>query len=250
MIHDDPNTIRDQNAAYTMWRGIVERYSTKELTYEYDRLPALSGLASRFASLFNDRYLAGLWEGDLPLALCWQAISRHSDSIVGPYAIPSWSCVPYFQVTYGRNLEKVTWDALAQECSIEAVSDSYGRVCEGSLLIQGRVLNVTLEARESSSWCKVWAANSLGNYVVAEHFKFDDGNFADDSADYVCLLLGYRLSSTDERLWHAVVMVLERLDDFDAFKRVGLIMDHLDIDESATPKSIWESAETDWISIM
>lgn len=249
MIHDVPNMIQNPNFAYNMWRGIFERYSTKELTYEEDRLPALSGLASRFANLFNDHYLAGLWKCDLPLALCWQSMSRHAGSIVGPYAIPSWSWVPYFQVTYGRNLDEVTWEALAQQSEVDVVSDTYGRVCGGSLLIQGRVLDVTVEARQQSPWCKIWAASHLGNRPVTEHFKLDDGASANESADHICLLLGYRLSSTDESLWHAVVMVLEWIDDYGAFKRVGLIMDHLDIDESATPKAIWEAAETDWVTI-
>ncbi|CZR55443.1 uncharacterized protein PAC_05331 [Phialocephala subalpina] len=208
MIHDNPDLIQDRNFAYSMWRGIVEQYSTKELTYEKDRLPALSGLASRFGKLFNDRYLAGLWESDIPIALCWQAMSKHTGLNAGPHIAPSWSWVPYSQVTYGRNLETVTWEAFAQQCFPEPVSDPYGQVYGGTLLIQGRVLSVTLEAREQSPWP----------------------------------------SSTDESLWHAVVMVLER-QSYDTFKRVGLVIDHLDIDQSATPKDIWEGAETDWITI-
>ncbi|KAF8962342.1 heterokaryon incompatibility protein-domain-containing protein, partial [Flammula alnicola] len=59
--------LNDKKALHGLWRTIVEDVSLLDLTYESDRLPALSGLAYRFAEYFpkNERYLAGLWEGDL-----------------------------------------------------------------------------------------------------------------------------------------------------------------------------------------
>lgn len=51
--------------------SIVVDYSSRELSYESDRLPAISGIAHERQRLRGGRYLAGLWEEDLPQALCW-----------------------------------------------------------------------------------------------------------------------------------------------------------------------------------
>ncbi|OCL04832.1 HET-domain-containing protein, partial [Glonium stellatum] len=81
-----------------LWRTIVEEHSLLDLMYESDRLPSLFGLASIFAKYFpqEDKYLAGVWESDLPRGLLWAAEdSRHA---IGPmrqlsksFGVPSWS---------------------------------------------------------------------------------------------------------------------------------------------------------------
>lgn len=60
-----PRTGRD-------WATIVERFSTRKLTFDEDKLPALSGLAHEY-SIVNrdDDYLAGIWRSGLPFGLLW-----------------------------------------------------------------------------------------------------------------------------------------------------------------------------------
>jgi hypothetical protein len=52
------------------WARIIRRYAPKDITFERDRLPALSSLAAKFQSR-GDTYLAGLWESGLPENLLW-----------------------------------------------------------------------------------------------------------------------------------------------------------------------------------
>ncbi|KAK0620986.1 heterokaryon incompatibility protein-domain-containing protein [Immersiella caudata] len=52
-----------------IWIDLVSEYLQLKLTYEKDRLPALSGLASSFARPELGRYLAGMWEAALPEGL-------------------------------------------------------------------------------------------------------------------------------------------------------------------------------------
>jgi len=72
---------------------MIVRYSALQLTYESDRLPALSGLAKQFAESLHGkvRYLAGLWENDLWRGLGWasHANTRRSKSLT----LPSWSWI-------------------------------------------------------------------------------------------------------------------------------------------------------------
>ncbi|KAG6358673.1 hypothetical protein INS49_012191 [Diaporthe citri] len=44
------------------WRGIVSVFTSNQITYREDILPALSGTAKKFGLLRTGRYVAGLWE--------------------------------------------------------------------------------------------------------------------------------------------------------------------------------------------
>lgn len=56
--------------AHDLWLSFIEEYSRLKLTYETDRLPALSGIATRFNQFFqakgcSDVDLAGILRSDL-----------------------------------------------------------------------------------------------------------------------------------------------------------------------------------------
>ncbi|KAF2679477.1 hypothetical protein K458DRAFT_461004 [Lentithecium fluviatile CBS 122367] len=57
---------------HDLWKNIVRRYSTLELTYSSDRLPALYGIASELGQRLKSPYVFGLWTSDLPRGLLWQ----------------------------------------------------------------------------------------------------------------------------------------------------------------------------------
>ncbi|KAG4439086.1 hypothetical protein IFR05_005428 [Cadophora sp. M221] len=80
---------------FDTWLELVREYCSLKLTKQIDRLTALSGLASRIATSLSREYLAGLWSGDLPRALCWLRESGYQNKHpsfrdVDAYA-PSWS---------------------------------------------------------------------------------------------------------------------------------------------------------------
>lgn len=90
-----------------LWPQIVEKYSSTKLTYESDRLVAISGLARLVASRVPDDYLAGLWKRRILFELCWSKVSKvpwlerpttvrpshHSDVLHAPSW--SWASSPY-----------------------------------------------------------------------------------------------------------------------------------------------------------
>ncbi|KAF2810259.1 HET-domain-containing protein, partial [Mytilinidion resinicola] len=55
------------------WQTMVSEYSKRQLTYRDDRLPALSGIASRFISFDLGGYYAGIWSKNLLCHLSWQS---------------------------------------------------------------------------------------------------------------------------------------------------------------------------------
>jgi hypothetical protein len=59
------------------WFRIIEDYSGRFMTKEPDKLPALSGVANHFSSVFqNDDYHAGLLRCHFPAALLWRSVGN------------------------------------------------------------------------------------------------------------------------------------------------------------------------------
>ena len=70
------------------WQSIVEEHSGRQVTREDDRLPALAGLATRFAQITGWTYLAGMWREEMPRSLLWAV---RPDQLVTCRRAPSWS---------------------------------------------------------------------------------------------------------------------------------------------------------------
>ncbi|OAL44435.1 HET-domain-containing protein, partial [Pyrenochaeta sp. DS3sAY3a] len=68
-IHEDPASL------YPIWMQIIEEFSSRRITVDSDRLPALDGLASEFAQgleVAKSTFIYGLWRNDLPRQLLWR----------------------------------------------------------------------------------------------------------------------------------------------------------------------------------
>jgi hypothetical protein len=76
------------------WYRIVDKYSTLSLTRQRDCLPALSALAEQTQQTRpGQRYLAGLWSGNLVKDLLWKAEPNETKFLSRPekWRAPSWS---------------------------------------------------------------------------------------------------------------------------------------------------------------
>lgn len=72
------------------WYDRVHDYTGCHLTKRSDKLIAVSGIAKKFFPLVKDRYVAGLWEKSLPVALAWEA-RRPSTTPFPEYYVPTFS---------------------------------------------------------------------------------------------------------------------------------------------------------------
>ena len=91
----DPKPILD------CWYKMVNEFVVRKLTFEVDRLPAISGIAKEVRSRIGETYTyrAGLWQEDIHRGLLW---STKGQALVGSqYSGPSWSWA------------SVTWPAFA-----------------------------------------------------------------------------------------------------------------------------------------
>ena len=78
-----------------MWRGLVARYTTRNLTNRSDTLAALSGIATTMQYSLKDQYIGGIWKRDLIRELVW-GVAFHYTSCVSFGQLPSDYRAPSF----------------------------------------------------------------------------------------------------------------------------------------------------------
>lgn len=103
-----PGCYSHLDSHFTMWYFIVDKYSSMFLTFEHDRLAAISGLADRFSAGYGTTYAAGIWLEDIHRGLLWMRRSSRVQTAKMPeywpenipvteeqesFQTPSWSWV-------------------------------------------------------------------------------------------------------------------------------------------------------------
>ncbi|KAF2748768.1 hypothetical protein M011DRAFT_525281 [Sporormia fimetaria CBS 119925] len=77
------------------WPSIVTEFTSKDLTYQDNRLPAISGLAGLMMQQTKANYLAGLWSFDMEYSLLWMSDHKSAKEPIQRIKIeayaPSWS---------------------------------------------------------------------------------------------------------------------------------------------------------------
>ncbi|USP80827.1 hypothetical protein yc1106_08101 [Curvularia clavata] len=148
------------------WANLINDFTKRTLRYPRDRLPALAGIAQRWADGLNDVYVAGLWRSSLPLTLLWYV--RDCEPALGindKLPAPSWS---WAAVSKPVHLQSEPGNVLCAECLevdiTRGSSDSvFGAVAEGVLKLRGILTPVSLTHSPQHS----------GGYIV---FINDDGS--------------------------------------------------------------------------
>jgi hypothetical protein len=153
------------------WRGLVSHYIGRVLTYDKDRLPAISSLAGQLeASSGLGRYLAGLWEADLPFNLLWRVEAgtgrRPSYRDARGMQPPTWSWTSIECPTLAWAWSEHDDDPEAQAEVLEvscrpATSDPRGMVLGGQLVLRSRLYPVVLQSVHEPRWVYLRSYNQL-----------------------------------------------------------------------------------------
>jgi len=135
---------------WDMWNDLVGCYSRRELTFLLDQLPALSGVASRVYEVTESRYLAGIWEDNLPASLCWVQEDYNDEAMPLPkeYLAPSWSWVSVvrgveFPVERTIHQFEPAVTVVEANCHVPGLNP-FGRVSDGHIQLRGQVFEGTL----------------------------------------------------------------------------------------------------------
>lgn len=243
------------------WYKLILAYSGLQITYETDRLPALSGLASAFSRKLKTTYLAGLWESDLWRGLLWlrpEFFGRDTQCrrLMGDAcSIPTWSWASIVREEHDNapvfEFASTTFEALKKDDRFAVVSANcttsttniFGNVSGGVLQLRGALIE-TLVSRENLGLnLKDYELLLIGNDLngptefypaysadLQHHLVFDVGfggvpkEIPPNSAVY-CLCVAVRSTYTGDGTGVKIqyCLVLEELRE-KTYRRVGLLI--------------------------
>ncbi|KAH9225021.1 heterokaryon incompatibility protein-domain-containing protein [Leptodontidium sp. 2 PMI_412] len=203
------------------WNDIIMKFTERQLGYDEDKLPALSGLANQFAKVQGlateekDEYLAGHWRSNLAISLLWNVEDDRSRDMRDKEIVyrrpkvwraPSWSWaavegpVTYIPLRHFRSCLEIM-----QVTTVPSTLDPYGKIEEdsGKLVVRGRVVHgfsVKVEEMQEGGTYEGYIAGKRYALWRGEHTRTilpDDGvnemNIAGVeklSGKVTCLLVG------------------------------------------------------------
>ena len=137
--------------AYYIWNELVERFTACTITKASDRLPAISGLAKRYSTAFNDTYVASHWENTLLDYLFWRALSPQGTSAAS-YRAPSWSWASQGGPIRFETMEPLLAEGFARD-AVELISvkltlkgsNEGGEVIDGYMDVSAACLPVEID---------------------------------------------------------------------------------------------------------
>ena len=128
------------------WRLIVQSYTSRQLSFASDKLPAVAGIVSLMPQATRSRYLAGLWSHSLLEDLLWNVMpSSARSTTVMTYRFeeqqsPSWSWASLKQgVLWNEmhNFEPLV-EVLDAQCGVIGLN-AFGMVSGGHVTLRGRL---------------------------------------------------------------------------------------------------------------
>ena len=230
----------DQPFASQRWQKLVEQYSALLLSKDTDRLPALSGIASRVEPHLGG-YRSGLWNSTLAPNLLWRVGQLETGSPAAALRGPSWSWTAVTcAVLYWNDLrvrmtqpEVSDWKRrrpIFLSCTVKPVGKNpFGEVAPGGeIVVKGSLLSAHLQY--------VWARQDFASTArVLDHFRYEvrfGGLELGMHADHVLTEPGSHHIRDGGKLWLLLVhpdvcLVLVgasgRDNKLPAYRRVGIV---------------------------
>lgn len=175
IVHLAPDA---SHSVYTLWYSLVQAYTKRALTNDADILPALSGIVSVFYKRLqvqhSNRYVAGLWTGDLARGLLWKSFGRlpeHQQKV----RQPSWSWVSHYgRIEFGREVNSVLAVVDIQDVDVDVKlsgKDQFGRVESAKLTFTGYIKAVPTVTRTGPNFQD---ENGSQPYVYTNAIMFDE----------------------------------------------------------------------------
>lgn len=166
-------------ALQKLWRQIVVQYSSLQLSFCADKLPALSGLADDLQRKTGQKYLAGLWRESFIADMCWYTeLEDTGQAETQTWRAPTWSWasmdvpITYSQYFYldGHDIGKdfdLHATLLDAQCTLGGPSQT-GPVTGGFVDLGCAKIPVSFKAGRvhTGSWDLNWYSD--GKYKIEE----------------------------------------------------------------------------------
>lgn len=212
---------------HELWLGLLHHYSTLDLSYESDLLPALSGLAKLWESRGAGKYLAGFWEDYILESITWETTGTRAHRRSKEYRAPSWSPFSLEDTDrYGHNRRKhvsfhhpgilktsMRVHAVVLDAGvITAGEDPTGKVESGFLQLRGLVSRVNLQDPSGNN---TRTRTQLGGRSVTVDFDIEMD--LSIGLALTLILIGYSEHS------YCVALALKPWRDPQSYERVGIL---------------------------
>ena len=211
-----PSNISPWERFWLCWRTIVLDYTSRSLTFEKDKLAAISGLASVFQSKIKTQYIAGMWNRRwyIEYELCWgvkNQVNGQPPYRPKEYRAPTWSWASVEgKISYSHKTDHdITGDnqeSFVEEAEVQTIDGTpTGPVKSGFLRIEGPLIE------EKGGYCNL-----------------DDK--ADIKPNPVFKLVMFSLY-TDQCVWGLSLRRLDSGPHRGSFQRVGTFRHIYDLDD-------------------
>lgn len=236
-----PDNTVDRDLVYAAWSKFVISYSACDLTYWDDRLVAIQGIAQDFATILQDKLIAGLWRSRLLKELCWFMVPRSSDPGImrDGWVAPTWSWVSCASgVTYARHMDDIEWVDAAQVVDVKARTKKSGALTEGTLTLRCRPINATIDINEykisfepdttSFPW-------KHGNHyrILLDHYK----SHTEKQLPVFLVVLRHHDSPTGQVETMSGLILIKSTQNSGVYERAGVFLDELK--SQATPYPLY-----------
>jgi hypothetical protein len=209
------------------WLRLVERYSSGQLTYKSDRLPALAGLAQPWAAQSKDRYIAGCWQKNLPLSLLWT--KGFGETFNDRLEQPSWSWASFdgevhFQTRHLGDLARtlVLIKDIVVEINGSTTTKLYGRTDSGTLSLSGRVKATVFSGDRTTNEYDQLMPWTMGRLDPQQSYVHQRASFDRAPVFNSPIPMLQLCAYTNESECTELVMLLQPLQQKTHFKRLGL----------------------------
>ncbi|KAF4333259.1 hypothetical protein FBEOM_12941 [Fusarium beomiforme] len=235
----DMNNLQEDDIMRS-WYQFISVYSSTNFSFHTDKLPALSGIATRIKDRFPQDYIAGIWELAIPEGLAWMAVETEEPDPGSD--LPSWCWATRRSASFFFVRDDNDWNPMMQVKSWSVTTNgpqTSGQILQARLTISGIFKRIDLADpslifKFGSKTDAEWANNVTSLTALDPGFSVDRLVFIDDARSiktignhYHCLLIGKSyppLNSTEKRLV-GVAIILEptgRVGLFQEYRRIGL----------------------------
>jgi hypothetical protein len=212
------------NKETLVWFRILGDYTTKQMTFERDTLPALSGVADRMPVDLMGNYLAGLWQNDLIYGLLWRSEDGLKCHRHHTYVAPSFSWASRSgPITYPPFTSRYRPSASILEAECELVGlNRTGEVQGGFIQLRGELVSLSFSRSNEQSLdgadghCYLRKERSEEKVTVMVD-TFEDAEISVGTSAYCFSMLQYGRPPK-----YVALVLMESTDHPGGFVRIGI----------------------------
>ncbi|KAK3984705.1 heterokaryon incompatibility protein-domain-containing protein [Cladorrhinum sp. PSN332] len=228
-----------QESLHKCWASSLENYARRQLTVGGDKLPAISAIASDYASLTGDNYLAGLWQRHLGSSLLWNvqvydgfSHKKSSRPAGHPSRAPSWSWASVDNRQIFVERQPFAGDVELVRHSVTPLSSlaPFGAVASGaSITLRGMCRDVVVKLGYRGGYVDLWDLaddgarrdSKLGQCVPDSPDEFQQDRNKNKQEEVVLRCLAVTPAPIGGRPKWVRGLVVRYLPGMKAFSRVG-----------------------------